>query len=118
MSPAKRPDVPEAFYHFAQWFFQDAQYFDTLDDVLRFCLQGIPRNQLKDFIAFAKRVEGGEFTDAELKDLWDHSGSDFYIRGKNGVRDFLSRAREMAEREAPSGKLYRTPIMVDGKPWG
>lgn len=118
MPSVKRIEAPEAFYHFAKWFFQDAQYFDTLDDVLRFCLKGIPRDQLKDFIDFAKRVEGGEFTDAELKDLWEHSGSDFYILGKNGIRQFLGLARKMAEREAPSGKLYQTPVMLDGKPWG
>lgn len=96
--------------------FQDADFFDTMDDPVRFYLKGIPRDQLGDFIAFAKRAERGEFTDEQLEDLWNHSRADYFIVGKNAVRRFLGRARDMAEREGPSGKLYRTPTKMNEEP--
>jgi hypothetical protein len=108
--------APKAFYLFAEGFFQDADFFDTMDDLVRFCLTRIPRDQLGDFIAFAERAERGEFTDEQLEDLWNHSRADYFIVGKNAVRRFLGRARDMAVREGPSGKLYRTPTTMNEEP--
>ena len=95
---------PKAFFSFAERVFQDADFFDTVEDLLRFGLQGIPRDQLDDFIVFVKRVENREIGDVELEGLWFRSGADFGYPAP-GLRIFLSRARKLAEEEGP--RLYR-----------
>ena len=63
----KSAKPPQAFVDFAQRMFQDAEFFETLEDLLRFGLQGIPRDRLGDFTAFVKRIENHEIGDRDLK---------------------------------------------------
>ncbi|CAN7529589.1 hypothetical protein [Pararhizobium sp. LjRoot238] len=72
----KSAKPPQAFVDFAQRMFQDAEFFETLEDLLRFGLQGIPRDRLGDFTAFVKRIENHEIGDRDLERLWHVSGAD------------------------------------------
>lgn len=102
----KSAKPPQAFVDFAQRMFQDAEFFETLEDLLRFGLQGIPRDRLGDFTAFVKRIENHEIGDRDLERLWHGSGADVAYPAP-GLRIFLHRARELAEREGPDGSLYK-----------
>ena len=106
---------PQAFLTFAGLMIQDAEFFDTLDDLLRSGLQGIPHGQLGDFIAFVKRIEAGDPGDRELHALWLRSGADFGGTGK-AIRILLSRARTLAEEEGPDGSLYRKELKWNSEP--
>ena len=106
---------PQAFFIFAERMFQDADFFDTVEDFLRFGLQAIPRGQLGDFITFVKRIENREFGDRELETLWFHSGADMGYPAA-GLRIFLGRARTLAEKEGPDGSLYRKTPKWNSEP--
>lgn len=94
---------------------KDATYFKTMDDLVRFCLQFVPRKQLSDFIAFANRVERGEFTNMELDERWRRTGSDYYLSGE-AVRALMARARDIAEREGGDGSLYNRDVEMTREP--
>lgn len=113
--PTKLIEAPQAFFYFAQGFNQDATYFKSMDDLIRFCLGFVPRQQLSDFIAFAKRVERGEFTNMELDERWRRTESDYYLNGR-AVRALMARARDIAEREGGDGSLYKKRVEMTRDP--
>ncbi|OQP83180.1 hypothetical protein BTR14_22720 [Rhizobium rhizosphaerae] len=108
-------DAPQAFFKFAQGLNQDAQYFETMDDLVRFCLLFVGRNRMSDFIAFAEQVERGDFTTEELEKLWRHTDSDYFVIN-DGVRRLMRRAREIAVREGGDGSLYTRRVEMTSEP--
>jgi len=95
----KSAKPPRVFFDLAERMFQDVELFETLEDLLRFGLQGIPRDRLGDFTAFVKRVENHEIGDRDLERLWHGSGADVGYPAP-GLRIFLVRRANL-----PSGRV-------------
>lgn len=91
---------PKAFFDFAKRMLQDVDFLDSVEDMIRFGLQGIPRERLDDFISFVRRVENREIGDVELE----------------GLRIFLTRARALAEKEGLNGILYKKDLKWNMNP--
>ena len=106
---------PKAFFDFAGRMFQDVDFLDSVEDMIRFGLQGVPREGLDDFISFLKCVENREVGDRELEKLWFHSGADIGYPPA-GLRIFLARTRILAEKEGLNGSLYKKTLKWNVNP--
>jgi hypothetical protein len=90
--------VPEEFKRFAEGFYQgsDAEC-STPQEWIASALKRLDARQRANLKRFLTELLNKNRDEAELQDIWNSSSADYYIKGNDGIRTFLTMVRDMIE---------------------
>lgn len=92
-----KPPPPDAFTWACRRFHEDIGILcPTFDSMAAFALQGVKPSEHKTLADYLDRLLSGEYTDDELKELWNNSGADVFIPDvKNLIALFTEMERQL-----------------------
>jgi hypothetical protein len=93
-----KPSPPDAFLWACRMFHEDIGILcPTFDGMAAFALRGVKPSEHKTLAEYLDRLLNGDYTDDELKELWNSSGADVFIPDVKNLKALLTEMRRQLQ---------------------